>query len=273
MAFWQPTIEQGEEQPRFLLCDDTGLITNGDFETDTTGWSAGIRESDPATPFGDYVLKLAATSSTVTCDYGSAIGGKTFVVTFFARSTVAGSTVRVGAEDFNVTELSSSVYAQRAIVKSFPSYRGTTTFDVRFTTAGDLFLDNVECYEVGQDISALAVATYEDTKFLREVRPSEIMAPGGAIRVGAIRIGWRFGSFLKWAEVTSAESDLIDAINGADIVIVQPHTDIQFWATCVPTDSSYMRQFFRHDWLGLRLGIMLAGTELLDEETVSTEGS
>lgn len=270
MPLWIPPLTIGDEQPAFAICsDDTDYVTNGGFETDTTGWTGGTREVDSATPFGDHSFKIDSETVQTTCSPGSAIGARTFVVCFFAKSATATATVMIGNESFSVTGLSSSAYKERAVVKTFIHYRQATSFVVKITSAGILNVDGVKCYEIGTYSEAMPNPTYGAPKHVRELRSVHV---SGNLVTGAV-LGWRFYGFIKWVGLTDDEQAVALAIQGAEVLVYWPHSDEEDCASCRPSTSKLvLRTVFNSNLAMDDETVLLEGLALLFSESIDTTG-
>jgi len=271
MPLWIHPLTIGDEQPKFAVCDDdTDYITNGEFETDTSGWTGGTREADSSTPLGDYSFKISSETVQTTCTVTGALGSRSFVVSFFAKSATATATVMVGDESFSITGLSSSAYKERAVIKTFAHYREATSFLVKITSSGTLNIDGVKCYEVDTVSLGMPNPTYEELKHARELRPQTI----NGLSISALATGWRFYGYLKWPGLTLDEQAVVSALQNAEVIVYWPHSDEEDCASCRPSSSAaVMRYVFNSRFTpDDDEALLLEGLDLLFSESIITSG-
>lgn len=271
-AWWHSVIG-GVAVPRFILCDADQFIENSSFDVDTTGWSSGSRVADPLTPFGDYVLQITAASE-ATCDYGSAIGGKTFVVTLFARGTLSSEDIEVYAtaesHTGTLSGLPNGQYKQYSFVVTFAGGQADTDFHVKFDPTGTLYIDRVECYEVTDDITGMPLPNEERYDFPRELQATTIRADR---RITEYVMGWRFVGRMNYKLLTATQEIWRAKISEADLLILYPHTDCSFCVTCRWGKRTYRRGYFFNRYMGHVGEIALVGVDLIDKKPQVLSGS
>ena len=272
MPLWIPNLAIGQEQPKLAICnDDTDYITNSEFEDGKSGWTGGTREHDKeGAPYGEYVLMISAETVQTTCTVGSSLEARTFVVCLCARSATSSAAIYIGDDKFTISGLSGSAFKERAVVKTFPTYRKATSFNVQIETAGNLYVDGVHCYEVDTFSTAMPNPTYENLKTVRELRPESITS----FSVTDLVVGWRFHAFLKWVGLSVPEQVVASAIPTAEIVVYWPHSDEEDCAACRPSTS---REALKYVFNG-RLtvdddSILLEGLALQYSESILIRGS
>jgi len=267
---WESLVVGGVESPRFLCCEGDQYILNGDFEVDTTGWSAGTKTADSLTPFGDYVLYIAAAATPqVTCSVGTTLAKRSFVVTFWARGAGATETIEIDSEDLTFTGIESGEYKQFAIKKTFPSYRMSTSFTVKFKPSADLYIDRVRVYEVLYDINPMRAPNEEKYTYARELQSKTIMLDG---EIKEYVLGWRFMGLMTYGLLEAEDEINRSRISEAAVLVLWPHTDATFVVTCRFSADRYIRNYFMKRFLGHAGPLPLVGVDLLDKKTQEIVG-
>jgi len=180
MTIQASNVIAGIENPRILIVGPE-LVSNQSFEENTTGWAesdAGgnlsmTRAQDITTPFGDYSLDLDKTGGSAHAnaytiiDYGSAVSGKKFIWTLFAK--YGGSANQMFTMDFGTDtpgpgssdQYTAMEYWKKFVLETTMPVTAATTFalyvypysyDEGFSELGHIVIDNVSCREVLYDI-------------------------------------------------------------------------------------------------------------------------
>jgi len=162
----------GIENPRILIVGPE-LVTNQGFEENLNDWTAGngatiTRESDTATPFGDYVMGVEDDSILAnmyvdhTINFGSAIQGKKFICTLFAkRASDTNQVFKAKFENGSVESRTAFEYWKKHVYETtMPTPDASTTFFFQIypesgdpvTSEGKIYVDHVSIREILYDI-------------------------------------------------------------------------------------------------------------------------
>ena len=271
---WESNVVGGVGAPRFVLCDGSAqLVTNGDLEVNADGWlNAGTRVADALTPFGDYAYQVAGDFTTIHTPTVGTLANRTFVVSFFMRSTEPSETMGVYISappeyyNYQVTGLSNTEYKQYIHVFTWGSGQTYNEFKIKFgPTTGDFHIDRIRCWEVTHDIDAMPLASEDSYDFLQLLQARTVRADQ---TITDYVLGWRFMAELKHDLLTVQQEIWRTQISEADLVLFQPHIDAGFVATCLWDEKRYRRRYFHGRYLGHAGAIELIGLDLLAHKPV-----
>lgn len=268
----------GYDVPRVFVCGNN-LVCNSGFENDLTNWDTlpGVTTSfsryaaGTSTYFGDYVLQLSGVSISDVlgartpivlpqpCEqdpansgnltnkrfllswYDFAISGATYHVQVVAsdesKAVMVNGNTAIGAvsgQGRKVATVTFNTSVQRSFYIYF--YAGLSTSALSGAT---FFIDQVECREIIQDITAREVDNFSFN--WDEVVQSEYQMLDGSIK--HFKLGRLFRATLGYNYISATEErDLRDIANGATLVVM-PHKDKYYFVDCV-WDVAYDTGYF-----------------------------
>jgi len=276
MSSWLPSIPTSGTPPRFGILNTMlgQLVTNPNFHTDAADWTTGTRVLDLASPFYEYSLRVNAdTISETTCDVGTALAKRTFVISLYAKADNATESVWAisggDKNEYEMTGLSDEHYTHYTFVKTWTSWRMATSFLLHFHPTGNLWIDQVRVYEITNDVADLPSPEIEEFHFVRSIW-IEAITIGGVIT--QFSQGYQLLGFLNFGDLTSSESTLFGNVEDSTLFMFWPHADDDFAVLCQHSNAGTIRHHtissFNEDSTTL---FLIESVDLLNAQRVVAE--
>ena len=275
----------GTDKTRIIVCGPE-LVVDGSFEESASGWSetSGTANGstshfeDDDTYYGNYSLKIFDNDATVRygafyeVDYGQALAGLTFLVTWAARSDKAlTSRVSILCQDKYVSDTFSPTTSQGRFSAALriPETAAGTCFYLLFypcdvvAETGILYLDNVSCRKALYDFEFDQPQEWRQN-FRKVTRKRLRMADG---RIVESVIGWQYETELSFDYLDDDDETARSRISEGELVVIYPHKDNSFFVPCI-WDGDYERDYFENLLVAFSGSIRLVAAELIKEKPV-----
>ena len=287
---WDGNVIGGIASPRALVCSGYNLIENYSFEDNLDDWTGtGVDytgQFDSTAPHGSTVLEfedsndasLGAVYNQI--NIGEAIGGKTFVITFYVKNADNTSSTAMiafetslGNQDYTKT-FSTISTAWRKITYTITwgatltqQYFYVALFCREDYTEPNLLtrFDYFELYEVDGDYT-LKTSNQFTQNYLKELNYSDESLDG---RERESIKGWRYTANLNYQFLEAADAATLVYLSEASFIVFYPHSDHTFSVT-VRWNGDFGLNYPWDRYLGHRIVMPLRGTELVSNKPRTT---
>jgi len=261
------TVLGGSGRPRYLICG-AELVDNRGFESNIYGWigvpSASVsRVEDSETYYGDYSLKLIDTGTQGTyaryaISYGSSLLGKSFALSFYARSATGSCNIsaRLSAADEDLDLQTKVVSGTQVHFLGIFNFTTSTqeAFDIKIyatdgsSYANTIYIDNVSCREVTYDLYdefPYHPNTMQPTWELSEMSSDRLI--DGSLK--EYDRGWELSLSIQYDYLDATTEYYRRLLSEASFVWVQPHYDYAFWIA-MKWDRIWEQRYFGNVYAG-----------------------